>query len=66
MPFKMLSWEGLIFFLDRTDFSEPSLCGFGFATKVKELLLEAAKDRVKNDPIAKGVLEQIIKEKGLE
>lgn len=40
--FDDLSWHGLLFLIQRTDFTEP-WCGLGFASEVKDSLIQAAK-----------------------
>ena len=62
---KNLSWEFLIFLLDRTDFSEPWM-GFGSANNFKDELIKTAKKKVKDDSIKDGVLKQILNRKGYE
>lgn len=53
-----LSWEALIFLLERTNFSEPWM-GMGFATKMKETLLGLALEKVGNNPVRLGIFRQL-------
>lgn len=62
--FKKLSWASILFFLERTDFSEPSICGLGFASSVKEVLLEAAAVKAENDGVIMAILIDLKKKKG--
>jgi len=61
--FDFLSWPGLLFFLDRTDFSEPSFCGLGFASIARDLLIAAARKKAVN-PIQKDMLDKLLERKG--
>ena len=58
----VLSWEGVVFLLTRTDFHEPWM-GIGFATEMKKQLLETAAIKA-DDPVKIGVLAGIKKDLG--
>ena len=58
--FDHMSWFSLVFLLERTDFKEPSFCGFGFATRIQEELIQSAKKKVGDDPIKQSLLDSIL------
>lgn len=66
--FDQLSWQSILFLLERTDFNEPWL-GLGFPSTIREELIAAAHRKIaKNeraiggqDPIMRGLLERLIK-----
>lgn len=53
-----LSWEALLFLIERTDYHEPWM-GIGFATTLQNKIVEAAKIKAGDDPIRIGIIENI-------